>query len=670
MDRYISIILLLAIFSGLNAQKPVTKSSDSTRLSTPAAISSGSKSHKADTARHRILRQFTLSGDYAEEAESHIDTVFSLFNRFRIADRYSPVNATLGNYGLPFYQMSFFDRVTDPDKYLYTGFYPFMYTPDKPVFMNTQVPYTELLWTFGGKKETAEQTFRVRHSQNVNRFFNFGLIYDIIFNLGQYSYQRADDKTATLYSSYTGDKYKLYAAVGLNNITNQENGGVIDVNSLGKGNTRDVQVNLGGVNNAVSTLKNRNFLLVQRYTIGKKKPVKKDSTSVKTSEPGGLTGTFSHILILEKNRKGYRDSYPESGFYDSIYISNEQTLDSTGMKSMKNTVRFDFETDATRKFRLGGGFGFRNEIFRYGQIVPTHDTATFADTVEWKRSNNALVGRLYNSIGEKFRWVATGELYISGYRAGDFTLSGVITKSFDMKKGRASWLITGDLMNTQPSFWYTQWGSNNFEWHNSLKKEFRTDLGTSVNYPARKFSLKFNYAILKNYVDFDSLALPSQYTSGLSVAAVTFSKGMRAWKFHLDPDLIIQTSSNKEILDLPLATIRAAAYFEHLFRFRKTNGKLNTQIGMDVTYNSLYHPYSYMPATGQFYRQYETEAGNYPFVSVFLNLKLQRTRFFFMYDHANYSLRGSSASVESIMVPGYPMNISMFKFGLAWTFYN
>ena len=139
-----------------------------------------------------------------------------------------------------------------------------------------------------------------------------------------------------------------------------------------------------------------------------------------------------------------------------------------------------------RKFRLGGGFGFRNEIFRYGQIIPTHDTATIADTAKWNRGNNALVGRLFNSIGEKFRWVATGELFISGYRAGDFDLNGVISKSFDMKKGPAVWLVTGGMMNRQPSFWYSQWGGNNFEWHKNLKKEFRIDLGTIFYLPGQE----------------------------------------------------------------------------------------------------------------------------------------------------------------------------------------
>jgi hypothetical protein len=670
MIRYISILILLAISSALYAQKPINKSSGIVPGTKPEVMKSAAPVHKADTLKHRILKQYTLSSDYSEEVSDPLDTVFSLCNRFRLADKYSPVNATLGNYGLPFYQMSFFDRITDPDKFLYSTFYPFMFVPDKPVFMNTQVPYTEMIWSFAGKKETAEQTFRIRHSQNVNRFLNFGLIYDIIFSLGQYSYQRSEDKTATLYSSYTGNKYKLYAAVGINNILSQENGGITNINELGKGNTRDVPVKLGGLNNAKSTLMDRNFLLVQRYTIGGNKVIKADSIPVKKSAFSGLSGTFSHILIIEKSRRIYSDSYPQSGFYDTIFISPDLTYDSLSTRIIKNTFRFDFATDETRKFSLGGGVGFRNEILDYGQAVLSYNTTYGYETADWKRSNNVLIGRLFNSIGNKFRWLATGELFITGYRAGDFTLNGEISKLFDLKKGNARWLITGGILNRQPSFWYEHWISNNFEWENNMKKEFRTDVGSNFIYPGRKFNLKFNYAIIKNYTDFDTTAAPSQYTGGLSIIAVTVSKGLRAWKFHLDPDIMLQTTSNKEILDLPLATVRAAAYFEHLFRFKKTNGKLNTQFGVDVTYNTLYHPYSYMPATGRFYRQDDANAGNYPFVNVFINLKLQRTRFFLMMDHINSQFMGVTAEKNYLMVPGYPMNISMFRLGLAWTFYN
>jgi len=59
---------------------------------------------------------------------------------------------------------------------------------------------------------------------------------------------------------------------------------------------------------------------------------------------------------------------------------------------------------------------------------------------------------------------------------------------------------------------------------NSFKKEFRIDLGHLLKYPARKTEIKFNYAIIKNYTDFDTTRLPSQYSGGLSVAAITLKK--------------------------------------------------------------------------------------------------------------------------------------------------
>jgi hypothetical protein len=664
MIRYISIVLLLVFSSGLYAQKqnliPIKAKQDS------IINSRNSKTLKTDTLKKpRILREWTLSPDYSEEVNIPIDTVFSLSNRVKIADKYSPVNATLGNYGLPFYQLSFFDRVTDPEKFLYAYYYPLMHLPSNAVFMNTQVPFTELDWSFAGPVANSEQTFRVRHSQNISRFINFGLIYDIVFSLGQYNYQRSADKTFTFYSSYTGEKYKVYFSAGINNLLSYENGGIIMISDLNQPNTFDVPTQLGALDKANSDLKNHNILLVQRYTIGGNPVVKKDSTSHKRSGFFGLSGTFSHIFMFENNARTYKDADPTSGFYDNIFITKTVTSDSVYSRTIKNTVRFDFSTDETRKFALGGGAGIRNEISRYYFIVPIPFPLFAAPSILHENSN-VLIGKLFNNIGNKFGWQATGELYATGYRAGDFNLNGEISKSFDWKKGRASWLITGSMKNTQPSIWYDRWGGNNFGWDKNLKKEFRIDLGTTFKYPARKTELKLNYAIIKNYVDFDTTAHPSQYSGGLSVASVAVKNELRAWKFHLASDVIIQKTSNSEILDLPLVTVRSAGYFEQLIRFLKTGGKLNLQLGVDVTYNTVYHPYAYMPATGRFYRQDNVTAGDYPFINVFLNLKIKRTRIFVMFDHVNSKLMG----YDYLMVPSYPMNIRMLRYGLAWTFYD
>ncbi len=677
MKRAFSIILTLSFFIVSNAQNknlaPDLKGiRDTLNKKNAINIAPAQKTREKKAPAHRITTQWTLSPDYTEEVRLPFDTVFSLFQRYRISDRYSPMNATLGNYGLPFYQLDFFDRITDPDKFLYSDYYPLMYLNDKTVFMNTQVPFTEAVWTFGAPRETSEQTLRIRHSQNINRFLNFGLIFDIVYSLGQYNYQRSEDKTFTFFTSYTGLKYKLYFSAGVNNLTAYQNGGITSTDQLSLLTGRDVPVNMGSLNDAKSVLRNRSILIVQKYRIGANTDVK--DTTMKASKGFlGLSGTFTHVFAWEINRRSYTDRDPTSGFYDTAYISKYATSDSLYSRVLRNTIRFDFTTDESRKFRLGGGIGIRNELYRFAQVVPSGakpavistDTAA-ADTIGWNRTSNVLLGKLYSDIGSKFMWVANGELVLTGYRAGDFTLNGKISKSFAWKKGLASWVITGDMMNREPSFWYDHYGSNNFEWDNNFNKEFRIDIGTDFSYPARNAEVKLNYAIINNFTDFNTSALPSQYSGALSVAALYARKELRAWKFHLATDLLIQKSSNSSILDLPLVSVRSAGYFEHLFRFPKTNGKLNTQIGADVLYYTPYYGYAWMPATGVFYRQDSYKTGDYPYINVFINLKLQRTRIFVMLDHVNSGFMG----YNYFMVPNYPQNVRMLRYGIAWTFYN
>ncbi len=624
-----------------------------------------------DTVRGpRIIKQWTLSNDFTEEVPVVFDTLFSLFNRYRVTDLYSPVNAYLGNYGLPYYSLNFFDRIYDPDKYLYYNHYHFMHNNENALFMNLQVPFTEMKWMLGGERDLAEQTFRITHSQNITRKLNFGLIYDIIYSMGQYSNQRADDKAFTFYTSYTGAVYKLYLSAGINKLSGQENGGITTKDELDIeiADTRDIPVKLGSLNDAQSLLNNRNLLAVQKFTFLGAQP-DNDTLPYRKIDPVPLTGTFSHIFQLDHSRRSYSDQSPQSGFYDSIYINNNVTFDSLSSKFIKNTIRFDFMTDSTRKLWFTAGLGLRNENFWFGQIIPGQDTVV-ADTAGWFRGNNVLSGRFANHIGYRFHWLVTGELFFDRYRQGDFVINGLLSQSFDLKKGRAELQVTGGLNKRTPSFWYTQWGGNHFKWDNNLAKESRLEFGTSISYPARNAYLRFNYALINNYLDFDTLALPSQDTSELSIMAVALRKDFRLWKFHFVPDVILQKSSNPELLDLPLATVRAAAYIEHIFNFKKTRGQLSTQLGVDVKYHTLYHPYNYMPVTGRFYRQNNSETGNYPFLNAFLNIKLKRTRFFLMFDHLNYGMMSPELLYNYELVSLYPLPPRRFSFGLAWTFYN
>lgn len=609
--------------------------------------------------------QWALSDDFITEVTIPVDTVFNMCHRYRITDKYSPFNAWPGNYGQPLYQINFFERITHPGMFLYRYYYPFMYQPSNPVFMNTRVPFTEMVFTFAGPREMAEQTFRIRHSRNVNRFLNFGLVYDIVNSLGQYSHQRTDNKTFTLFSSYTGERYKLYFAAGLNSISTGENGGITDEEQLKTFAPRDVGVRLGSMNKAKTALKNENILIVQRFLPGGNKD--NDSAALATRRRNALHGTITHIFIWEKTRRSHTDNYPLSGFYDTsfIYISRTHTFDSLSERSIRNTIRFDFSTNPERKFRLGGGAGISNELWRFSQIIPSLANPP-SDTVVWQKDNNLIKGSLFNNIGERLSWKALSELYITGWRAGDFDVKGSIQTLLGKPGKPVTLNITGGFSAIKPSFWYFRWGSNYFIWENDFLKEYRVNAGAEMKYPSARMKTKFNYAIIDNYTSFGPDSMPSQHKGGLSVASLFLEKELSAWKFHLSNQILVQKSSNSNVLDFPLITIRSAGFFEHNFQFKMTGGNLNTQIGVELFYNTPYYGYGYVPSTGAFISQNEKLTGNYPYLSAFLNAKIRRSRIFLSLDHFNSGFTG----YNYFMVPRYPMIVRTFRYGIAWTFYD
>ncbi len=624
-----------------------------------------SLAQEKNSSDNPVITQWTLTDDYTVEKKIPVDTMFSLSHRYRFIEKYSPFNAWPGSYGQPLVQLNFFDRILDPGMFLYRYYYPYMYLPVNPVFVNTRVPFTEMIFSYAGPRETAEQTFRIKHTRNVNRFLNFGLIYDIVYNLGQYAYQKTDNKNFTFFTSYTGERYKLYFAAGLNSMTTFENGGIIDREQLKTFAPRDVEVRLGALSNAKSILKNENILLVQRYN-----PFGKSSSKDTTAVPANRIShgsTISHIFIWEKTRRLHSDNYPLSGFYDTsfIYINRSRTFDSLSERRIINTLRFDFITNPSRKFRLGGGVGIANELIRYSQIIPSLSNPP-SDTVVWHQDNNLLKGDLFNDVGDRFSWKALGTLFLTGFRAGDFDLTGRIITKFGKPEKSLTITFNGGISSTKPSVWYYRWGSNYFVWENDFLKEFRINVGGEIEYPFKRMKTRFNYAIIDNYTSFATDSMPSQNRGGLSVISLFAEKEFSAWKFHLSNQFLLQKSSNSSVLDLPLVTLRSAGFFEHNFIFRLTGGNLNTQIGVELFYNTPYYGYGYVPSTGAFIRQNIQKTGNYPYLNAFINFKIRRTRIFLSLDHFNAGFTG----YNYFMVLDYPLYVRTFRYGIAWTFYD
>ena len=125
--------------------------------------------------------------------------------------------------------------------------------------------------------------------------------------------------------------------------------------------------------------------------------------------------------------------------------------------------------------------------------------------------------------------------------------------------------------------------------------------------------------------------------------------------------MIWQETFNRDVIHLPqLSAYSAIGYSHKLFKV------LDMHIGAEVYYNSSFYADNYDPSTSRFYLQNEVLTGNYPYINLFGDLKLKRTRFFVKLIHVNTQLM----NYNFYSTPNYPLNQMSFRFGLSWSFYD
>jgi len=594
-----------------------------------------------------------LDDDFYRISPVDLDTMLKKFQVYKPNYYLNPLHSDMGNLALASLPDNYFKRIYDDKTF-------------KQTYFNTKKPFTELKYTTGGQKRVLEQSLKILHTQNINEKLNAGIEYKLFGSEGQYANQKSSVKALALFTSYTSDKYSLHANFDINNILINENGGIINDEDLGNMETLDIPVNLGTINSAVSSVKNKTFMLSHGILLGGGKSDTSrivDSTAVEIYKPKGLglRGKLSHVMFFQKDAKKYIDKSPTSGFYRDIYSDSTNTIDSLYARTLSNTLRFDFQSDPDRKIAFGGGVAATIEIDKYSNLL-AGDTIYHDD----EYSNKSLSGYIFNDLGEKFNWRVKARNYYSGYKAGDFLLDGSINKSFSAKKGLSTLVLAGKFESRRPAYWLNSYHSNNFVWENDFDNVIETNISARYFHQERFLDVSFNYVLIDDYTYFDTLAHPAQINGLASILSLYVSKEFHLGEFHFLNKVLFQQTDHQREIPLPAISVNNSTYFEHNLYFKLTGGHLLVQLGFDVYYNTSYNAMAYMPASGQFYIQDEKELGNYPYFDVFLNFKLKRTRFFFIFDHVNSGFTGNNY----FSVLHYPLNQRTFKFGLSWTFYD
>lgn len=401
------------------------------------------------------------------------------------------------------------------------------------------------------------------------------------------------------------------------------------------------------------------------------------SDTIKIFKPSGFS--ISHELIYNSDlRKFIDDNLEETeNFYTyrDIYIDSASTYDEVRQKQFGNKLALNYKYSD----KLSVRFAFYSEQINYDYNVrpdtlsvdtvinTSQDTSinySINDSFESKFSNSNVSFYLKALLFNHILFDGYAEYYISGYKRKnsrlDFKFAYILRKDLEVS-------FEGEYSNKRPDFFHENYESNNFKWSNeSLNRIEEWDAGFAIRSAKYKFNAKAQYGQITNYLYLDTLAYVNQKNANINIMSADLYKHFKLGPINSITRFVYQRSTNDSLLNLPEFNLYQSLYFERLSVFPSTGGKLLWQVGVDFRYNSSYYADGYMPPLGLFYRQFDHKIEDYQCLDLFINVNIKRARIYLKYSYLN-----SVISEEYYFTgPYYPAPEPIFKFGLAWTFYD
>lgn len=613
------------------------------------------------------------------------DTLHHSFHNVHLTEGMFGTYSHLGNMGSPRLSRLYFERKPIED-FMFDAPYDFwIKDPDDFRFTDTKTPHLSLDYYKGGNKRTGEERIKGYFAANFNKKVGFGFDMDYLLGRGRFDSQSTSMFDCRIYSYYRGDIYHLYVTANKDEIKVAENGGIQDERyitnpeAMAEGRKQyspeDIPFRMYyNWNN----LKRSQALLNHDLTI--------KATTYRTDSIGDTVFTFkrdielgkiAHTFEIGNLQRRYIYYQIPDGYYTKSFLKND-SVDNMRNFYVTNTLSMSLLEGSTR-WAFAGLSAFAR--FEY-QNFSMPDTLGGKEYMRrYKESNFSIGGRLEKAQGENLTFRAQVESFLIGERLGDFTLSGQMDLKYPIWKQNAGIGAYAEMSTCESPFFINSYHSTFAWWDEDFGKEFRTRIGGYIELEKTGTRLQLdvenvaNYVYLKNdagaYTNGDGVEQPSysitaaQHSGSIQILSATLQQNFQAGPLHWDNHITYQLSGNQRIIPLPDFNIFTDLYLKFVYYKR-----LHIEVGANAMFFTRYDAPGYCPATGMYHIQNEgftQKVGGYPLLTGYVNCTLRKVRFYVMYYHANDGLMGNR---DSFIVPGYPVNPGMLKFGLSWTFYD
>ena len=483
---------------------------------------------------------------------------------------------------------------------------------------------------------------------NTKPNLNFSIAYKGLRSLGKYVNFLSSSGNFRFTSSYfTKDKrYILNAHFAGQDISNQENGGIINTSDFESGDDNFKERDRLDVyfEDATSLLKGNRFFVDHSFKLSKSNP--------------------NSLVFIHQFSQEYK-----------FFEFNQDNANTRFGTSFSNRI-----SNKTRYSNLYNKLGVAYKTKSYGDLeffIEDNNYNYYYNSVVYDSFGNISVP---NSISERINMIGGNYTYFTHKLIAKLSVSQAISdQGISNIEANAKYKLNDNYqfefnyqkLNSLPNLNYTLYQSNyvDYNWFNNFKNEKLNQFTFSAN--TKRINLSAQYKVLNDHLFFDNTTnniatltvKPVQYHKTINYFSVKANKEIKFWKFALDNTILYQAVDQADdVVNVPQLTTRNALYFSE-YVFKKA---MFLQTGVTFQYFTEYYANDYNPLIGEFYVQNETKIGGFPMFDFFINARVRQTRIFLKAEHFNSAWTGNNF----YSAPNYPYQDFIVRFGLVWNFFK
>jgi len=430
--------------------------------------------------------------------------------------------------------------------------------------------------------------------------------------------------------------YGFRASYIINHLNNQENGGLLDMESYQEREFSNNGAYAVRSDNATSSITTHDLALQNYLNIKDKQ----------NRYFGTLTYDFQWMQTTIRYKDQFDSIYPHFGTYHSDKITN----DSTRVVNLKNAVQWSnfspFQAVSNRSsfFHIAGGLLHDYAELRYIN-TPFSSLYLFARTHIRLFNVMDITGQVSYSV-------------VSDYANNDFTAKAGISWTINREKEHVVGLNANYYRN-DPEYILQNVAVNNFRWVNLFSEQNIVQLKTFWNY--QKYNISVNYYYLNKWVYLSEELRPTQSENDGNLIQVSAFVPFRHKNFGTTANLNVQYCT-KNVINVPFFAGKLSVFYI----IELLQKRLHILIGTDLMYNTTYYADAYLPVLQRFYYQRSQPVGNFLFMDANVTFRIERVNFFFRIGNLLAPIMG----YRNFTTPNYPTNTYAISIGINWRFFD